>query len=62
MLRTSFYCGLELLGILDHRNDLFVASRAGNRLDLNRQLALFHNGSCVSCALYGLSHRDRLAC
>ena len=48
MLRTPLYCRLELLGILDHRNDLFVAGRAGNRLDLNRQLALFHNGSGIN--------------
>ena len=57
MLRTSFYCGLELLGILDHRNDLFVACRAGNRLDLNRQLALFHNGSGINEAALFLTDR-----
>ena len=48
MLRTPLHCRLELLGILDHRNDLFVACRAGNRFDLNRQFALFHNGSGIN--------------
>ena len=57
MLRTSFHTGFQFLGLLDHRNDLFVAGRAGNRLDLNRQLALFHNGSGINESALFLADR-----
>ena len=57
MLRTSFCCGLELLGILDHRNNLFVTGRTGNCLDLDCQLALFHNGSGINKTTLFLADR-----
>ena len=48
MLGIALHTGFQFLGLLDHRNDLVITAAAAHRFHLDRQLALFHNGSCIN--------------
>ena len=73
-LILTFVATYELIQLIIEKNNLhdldywiffkwiFKTAGTSNLFYKNGKFALFHNGSCVSRALYGLSHRDRLAC
>ena len=58
---AGFRGRLELLGFLDHVNDLVVAAASERLFHTDFQLALFKDSSRIDVSAGFLAHRERLA-